>query len=125
MPLDLARPLDPAAPAATLPPGPERESVLSYLRSAAAILSTTAKAPDVFDAGAGDVVPMTLRSDGEWVWSDAHGYYLDRYGVVTDAAFLEHIRQRDFRCVLLDDAGCATALESFYAAGDGEQEDPA
>jgi hypothetical protein len=124
MPLDLALPLDPAAPAATLPPGAERESLLSYLRSASAILTTTAKAPDVFDATAGDVVPMSLRSDGEWVWSDAHGYYLDRYGVVTDAAFLEHIRRRGFQCPVLDSAACAAVVEAFYAAGDEEQGDP-
>ncbi|NUR57722.1 MAG: hypothetical protein HOV87_03320 [Catenulispora sp.] len=119
---DTALPLDPAAPAAILPQGAERESVVAFLRAGSPILSTTAKAPDVFDEGTGDVVPMSLRSDGEWVWSDAHAYYLGRYGVVTDAAFLEHIRRRDFRCAVLDDAACATVLESFYAAGD--EEDP-
>ena len=119
MPLEIALPLDPAAPAALLPPGPERESVLSYLRAAASILNTTAMAPDVFDAAAGEVVPMSLRSDGEWVWSDAHGYYLDRHGIVTDEAFLDHIRGRDYRCVRLDDDACAAVLEaSFYAAGE-------
>lgn len=115
MPLETALPLDPASPAAILPPGAERESVLSYLRSAAPILSTTGKAPDVFDAASGDVVPMSLRSDGEWVWSDAHGYYLERYGMVTDQAFLDHIRRRDYQCVWLDDAACAAALDAFYA----------
>lgn len=123
MPLDTALPLNPASPAAILPPGAERDSVLSYLRAAATILSTTGKAPDVFDDAAGDVVPMSLRSDGEWVWSDAHGYYLERYGLVTDQAFLDHIRRRDYRCLPLDAAGRAAALGVFYAADDGE--DPA
>ena len=123
MPLDTALPLDPASPAAILPPGAERESVLSFLRSAAPILSTTGKAPDVFDDAAGDVVPMSLRSDGKWVWSDAPGYYLERYGIVTDQAFLDHIRQRDYRCVPLDAAACAAVLDAFYAGGDAE--DPA
>lgn len=119
MPLETALPLDPAAPAAIVPPGAERESVLSYLRSAAPILSTTGKAPDVFDDTAGDVVPMSLRSDGEWVWSDAHGFYLERYGVVTDQAFLDHIRRRGYRSGRLDDAACAAVLNAFYG------EDPA
>jgi len=60
---------------------------------------------------------MSVRSDGEWVWSDAHGYYLERYGVVTDQVFLEYIRRRDYRCVLLNDAACAAVLDAFYAEG--------
>ena len=120
MPLSTALPLDPAAPAEVLPPGAERESVLSFLRSAATILSTTAMAPDVFDDAAGDVVPMSLRSDGAWVWSDAHGYYLDRYGVITDQALLDHIRRRSYRCVQLGEAACAAVLDAFFAIGDVE-----
>jgi hypothetical protein len=120
MPLETALPLNPASPAAILPPGAERDSVVSYLRAAASILSTTGKAPDIFDDAAGDVVPMSLRSDGEWVWSDAHGYYLERYGMVTDQAFLEHIRQRDYRCPRLDDTACVAVLDAFYAPDDGE-----
>lgn len=120
MPLDTALPLDPAAPAAVLPPGAERESVLSYLRSASQILITTAKAPDVYAVDAGDVVPISLRSDGAWVWTDAHGYYLDRYGIVTDQAFLEHIRRREYVCAQLDTEACAAVLDEFYTAGEGD-----
>jgi hypothetical protein len=72
----------------------EREQVLSYLRSGALVLTTTARTPDILDPAAGAVVPANFRTDGEWIWTDAAGYYLSRYGLAPHGRLHEHIRRK-------------------------------
>ena len=56
------------------------------------MLLTTARLDDVWDTSAGSVVPMSFRTDGTWVWSDASTYYLQAHGLLPDPAMIEHIR---------------------------------
>jgi hypothetical protein len=72
----------------------EREQMLDYLRSGALVLATTAAMDDILDPAAGAVVPMSFRTDGRWIWTDAVEYYLSRYGLAPDAGLDEHIRQQ-------------------------------
>jgi len=72
----------------------EREQLLAYLHGGALVLSTTATMDDVLDPAAGAVVPASLRTDGEWIWSDTAEYYLRRYGLALDAGLDGHIRYR-------------------------------
>jgi hypothetical protein len=56
------------------------------------------------DAGEGDGdpvgrptgtdVPLDLRTDGRWIWSEASAYYLERYGFAPSRAFLTELRSR-------------------------------
>ncbi|GLL08158.1 hypothetical protein [Dactylosporangium matsuzakiense] len=45
------------------------------------------------DAAAPGAVPLTLRTDGRWIWADAIVYYLSRYGMPPDPAFLDYLRR--------------------------------
>ncbi|MFF3856064.1 hypothetical protein [Micromonospora sp. NPDC002575] len=75
-----------------LPTGAERERVLSYLRAGHVLMATTAGAPDVVEPRRGDVVPMSYRTDGAWIWTDTVAYYLERYGLSPDVELMAHLR---------------------------------
>ncbi|WP_051797190.1 hypothetical protein [Catenuloplanes japonicus] len=76
---------------------PERGLVLAYLRAGAPVLRTTATMPDVLAPDSGVRVAIGFRTDGRYVWTDAAGHYLDRYGKVADPGLLAHIRARGHR----------------------------
>jgi hypothetical protein len=76
--------------------GEERVLVLNYLSSGELLMETTAQMEDILAPDDGQVVPMSFRTDGYWVWSDATWYYLNRHRLAPEPAFLEHIRNREY-----------------------------
>lgn len=70
----------------------ERECVLEYLRAGGLLVGTPAQMEDVVEPGRGRVVPVNLRTDGSWIWSDAVTYHLARYSLAPDDDLLNHIR---------------------------------
>jgi hypothetical protein len=107
------------APGSLMGDPAERARVTAYLRSGTAILFTTARAADRYAPGAGTPVGLSVRSDGDWVWSDAIGYYTATYGIAPDPGLLDHIRHQDYVCPPLDDEAARRALGAFYAAREG------
>lgn len=98
----------------------ERDRLLDYLRRGAAMLMTEARTEDVVDRRRGAVVPMSFRTDGEFIWTDAVAYYLAEYGMRPDSELVAHIRERDYRCSTVDGAGlrrALTALQEWSVAG--------
>ncbi|MCX4745827.1 hypothetical protein OG455_09870 [Kitasatospora sp. NBC_01287] len=72
--------------------GPERAVVADYLRSGPHVLMTPMLMDDVLDPERRGVVPMSYRTDGEWIWTDTIAYYLDEYGLAPESGLLAHIR---------------------------------
>jgi hypothetical protein len=62
----------------------ERDRLLTALRTAEIITWSSTWMVDVLNPERGDVVPLHLRTDGRWVWSDAVAYYLEQYGLAPD-----------------------------------------
>jgi hypothetical protein len=91
----------------------ERDRVVAYLSRGAPLLITLALSDDVMDPALAGIVPMNFRTDGEWIWSDAIAYYLDRYGLAPDDAFLEHIRQRRYMSTEVDEITLHRALSAL------------
>ncbi|WP_077937376.1 MULTISPECIES: hypothetical protein [Micromonospora] len=83
-----------------LPAGPERDRVLSYLRAGHVLMATTAGAPDVVEPRRGDVVPMSYRTDGAWIWTDTVAYYLECHGLSPDVELMAHLRSAGDRPVV-------------------------
>jgi hypothetical protein len=81
---------------------PERDRVRAYLAGGTPVRITTELTDDTIDPTAGTVVPTNLRTDGDWVWTDAIGYYLDRYRLAPDSHLLTHIRRRGYRPAEVD-----------------------
>jgi hypothetical protein len=69
----------------------ERDRLLGYLRGGAMVMATTARMADVLDPEQGEVVPMTFRTDGTWIWTDTVVYYLDRHSLAPDTRLVAHI----------------------------------
>ncbi|MEU4776499.1 hypothetical protein [Micromonospora sp. NPDC023633] len=69
----------------------ERDDLLEALRGGVVIAWSSAAMPDILAPDRGDVVPMHLRTDGTWLWSEAVGYYLEHYGLAPDPQLVAHL----------------------------------
>jgi hypothetical protein len=72
----------------------ELDRLLAYLTSGTLVLNTTARAQDVRDPEAGQVVPGSFRTDGEWIWTDTVAYYLEEHGLAPDEELAAYIDAR-------------------------------
>jgi hypothetical protein len=68
-----------------------REQLLAALRGGNIIAWSGTPMVDVLDPGRGAVVPLHLRTDGSWVWSDAVAYYLERHRLAPDPGLAAHL----------------------------------
>jgi hypothetical protein len=100
---------------------PERGDVLAYLEAASAVLTTTALMDDVVNERRRGVVPMSVRTDGEWIWTDAVSYYLRHYGLAPDPELLRHIRTRRYDGPAVDTVAVHRALAALQAQAPGEE----
>jgi hypothetical protein len=98
----------------------ERSGVLAYLDGGNPLLTTTALMDDVVNDRRRGVVPMTFRTDGEWVWSDATAYYLRHYGLAPDAQLLHSIRARRYIVPPVQPVALHRALAALQALTVGE-----
>lgn len=71
-----------------------RKRLLKYLRSGRMVLAARTKLPDRLEPERGARVPLVFYTDGEWVWTEEHIYYLDRYGVLPASEFTASIQGR-------------------------------
>jgi len=69
----------------------ERDDLLAALRGGVVIAWSSAQMPDILARDRGDVVPMHLRTDGTWLWSEAVAYYLENYGLAPDPQLAAHL----------------------------------
>ena len=99
---------------------PDAELVMRYLNLGQELLLSAAAVPDVVDPARGSVVPMGLRTDGFWIWSDASVHYLRQYGLMPDAGLVGHIRRRKFAPPVVDGAAIYRSLMSLQAYGADE-----
>ncbi len=90
----------------------ERGKLLDYLRGGHPVLTTTATMNDILDPQAGDVVPTSFRTDGEWIWTDTVQYYLHHHGLAPDADLTAHIAAQRDRGQLLPDTDQETAIRA-------------
>jgi hypothetical protein len=68
-----------------------RETLLAYLDAGIPIIGTSSLMADIVDPARGEVVPITFRTDGRWVWSDATSYYLDEHGIAPDPDLVRYV----------------------------------
>ncbi|WP_203136973.1 hypothetical protein [Microbacterium sp. JZ31] len=94
----------------------ERVLVGAYLEAGAVVMHTTARGIDIL-RGDERVVPLTIRTDGEYVWAGPVTYYVQTYGVAPDADFLEHVRARGYEIRVPDAAEIQAAGEVFAPRG--------
>jgi hypothetical protein len=98
----------------------EYDDVLAYLEAASPILTTTALMDDVVDDRQHGVVPMNVRTDGQWIWTDATSYYLRHYGLAPDPELLHHIRTSRYEVPLIDAVAVHRAMAALQNGTSGE-----
>ncbi len=64
----------------------EARRVIDYLNAGQSLLGTTSATDDAVDPSRRDVVPMNVRTDGVWIWTDATTYYLDRHNLMPNTS---------------------------------------
>lgn len=74
----------------------ETASVGAYLEAGAVVMHTTKRGIDIL-ADDDPVVPLTTRTDGEFVWTGPVTYYVQTYGIAPDPEFLAYVRSRDYQ----------------------------
>jgi hypothetical protein len=73
----------------------EAERLLQYLGSGKVLMMADVAADDLMDPQLTACVPLHLRTDGRWVWSDASAYYLEKYAIAPAKEFREHLLASD------------------------------
>ena len=69
----------------------EFQLLLDRLEAGVPLLTTTAVAEDVVEPARGAVVPLSFRTDGTWIWTEASTYYLQRYALAPDPDLHAHL----------------------------------
>jgi hypothetical protein len=75
----------------------EIERLLGYLTGAPLSLYVPSRDLDRVQPARRRVVPMSFRTDGMWIWSEAVGYYLATYAYAPEPALRDHIASRDYQ----------------------------
>jgi hypothetical protein len=83
--------------------GFERAAVAAYLRGAPMLIAVFGFDEDPWDPSRPAVVPLSIRTDGVWVWSESEAYFAERYGIPPDPELLAHIKEHDYRWPDLDE----------------------
>lgn len=97
-------------------PRVDEPRLVAYLKAGTPILSTTGTDIDRLDSARGQVVPLSFRTDGAWIWTDTVTYYLEEHRIRPDEELCEHIVAQDYLCPEVDDATARHALEELRRA---------
>jgi hypothetical protein len=100
----------------------EAAPLIDYLRNGEPLLVSTTTLVDVVEPDREPDVPISLFTDGYWVWNAASTYFLEEYGLLPDPDLVAHVRQRRYEVPVVDGAGMHRALAAFQesvAAGPG------
>ncbi|MDT5026899.1 MAG: hypothetical protein QOE61_3325 [Micromonosporaceae bacterium] len=99
----------------------EWSKLVDYLRGCEPLLLTTGRLVDVVDRARGKVVPLSYRTDGTWVWSDATTYYLEAHRLQPDPALVAHIRNQSHVPPVVDDVARHRAMAALRRSSAGKR----
>jgi len=85
----------------------------TYLENATVIMHTTDRTRDVLADNDERVVPLTIRTDGEYVWPGPVAYYVRNYAVAPQQEFTEYLRARNFEVRVPSEEEVREALEEL------------
>jgi hypothetical protein len=71
-----------------------RDRIVRYLQQGRLVLGTNARWPDPLTDDPTPRVPLSFRTDGVWVWSEASAHYLTQRGVAPELEFLCYLEER-------------------------------
>ncbi|MBT2232003.1 hypothetical protein [Nonomuraea sp. NEAU-A123] len=92
----------------------ERERLAGYLEAGTPILATTGLDVDRVEPERGEVVPLSFRTDGTYVWTDTVAYYLRAHHLRPDPELCAHIAAGGYVCPEVGEDQAARVLQEFY-----------
>ncbi|MFJ1560915.1 hypothetical protein [Streptomyces mirabilis] len=95
----------------------ELRQIASYLRSGELLLVTPERLDDVLDPSRRRAVPLNIRTDGRWIWTDTMTYYLEQHALAPPARMLAHLRQARYQAPVVDDVSRHRALDLLLDQG--------
>jgi hypothetical protein len=88
----------------------ERALVVRFLDSGTVVGRTSGRDVDRVDRSRGNVVPLTDRTDGTWLWTGGVRYYAHEYGIAPEPEFLRHMAACEWVAVPADEQGKQEAV---------------
>lgn len=85
------------------------QQILEYLKAGVPVLRSPTLLDDQLDPVRRACVPSVFLTDGTWIWSGEHTYYLEQHGVLPEADFRATMQQNDFRVPPVDEAALSEA----------------
>ncbi|MEV0198162.1 hypothetical protein [Nonomuraea sp. NPDC050691] len=96
-----------------VPEADERRRLARYLEAGTPFLATTGLDVDRVDPGRGQVVPVSFRTDGVYVWTDTVTYYLRTHLLRPDPELCAHIAAAGYACPPVGTEEAARVLAEF------------
>lgn len=87
--------------------------IANYLDRGVIMLHTTKMKADLFDPQANLKVSCSMRTDGEWIWEDAVGYYVRHYLLAPDENFMSYLKSRDYISRTPNETEISSVLSEF------------
>jgi hypothetical protein len=98
----------------------EADKIARYLHAGEPLLVTIARMDDVVDTSQYYCVPISFRTDGTWIWSDASTYYEERHRLEPDPGLLAHLQSNDYTVPQVDGVAGSRALRVMEQPPDEE-----
>lgn len=76
----------------------ERQRVVNFLEKGKTVLLAMGYAKDDLDLQQRQRVPMSVLTDGIWIWSAAVTFYVKEYGIAPEPDFYRHIVAQRYLC---------------------------
>jgi hypothetical protein len=73
-----------------------RERAIRYLMQGRMVMRASGRMPDPLTDDPTPRVPLSFRTDGVWVWSEAVASYLSSRGIAPELEFLCHLEERAY-----------------------------
>lgn len=89
----------------------ERARIARFLRGGTMILRVPKAAVDRVEPANGQVVSMSTRTDGTWIWGTALRYYVETHGIAPEPDFLAHIVAHEYVAPVPDEATARAAFD--------------
>jgi hypothetical protein len=98
----------------------EAAQIARYLSEAEPVLITAKRMDDVLDPARVYCVPISFRTDGTWIWTEAAAYYAQQHLLEPDPELLAHVRANRHTLPVVDGVALHRALETLMRP-QGEQ----
>jgi hypothetical protein len=77
--------------------GPDERNLIEYLKGGISLIDIMEATKDVISGDEYVTGGSSLLTDGTWVWREDLRYYVDRYHLELDPAFVQHAAESGFR----------------------------